>query len=519
MNRYPLQVRARLDAPLNRWLWLVKWLLLIPHFIVLAVLWVAFIVVTLIAYVAVLFTGRYPSTLFAFNVGVLRWSWRVNYYGYQALGTDRYPPFTLAEVPDYPAGLTVDQPPRVPRWLPLVAWLLALPHLMIVAALTSGVWQPFGADRTTAAIGVVGVGVLIVGISLLFTGRYPRGLYDLLVGIARWALRVVAYVALLTGQYPPFRLDQGGSEPDVPPIGPTDREALAPTARSAPAAVPAGTVPAVAGGPPGARSSIAGRVVALVAGVLLLLVGVGAGIGGFAALAIDSNRAADGYVTSRSLDLSSPTAAITAEDIRLHLGDLWDRNLSDLGGVRITATRTSGTPLFLGVAAQSDVDRWLAGTAHDQLTAVTAGRHARYDRAAGSMTDIVAPDQQTFWLAKASGTGTVVMNWKATNGDFAIVMVNADGTRGVNGVVKVATQVPDLTPLAIGLLIGSGLLILLAVALIYLGASGIGRRHAGPPPPPTAPAELPPPPPISRPDTPVSRSDTPVGTSTAGMGG
>ena len=224
---YPVRVDGTLDRQLSRWLWLVKWFLAIPHYVVLAFLWLAFALLSVAAFFAILFTGRYPQAIFAFNVGVLRWNWRVGYYGYQVLGTDRYPPFTLADVPDYPAGLAVDRPPRPKRWLPLVAWLLALPQLLIISALNStGGWQMYRNESVQEwaawTFGLLGILVLVAALALLFAGRYPRGLFDLLVGIARWTLRVIAFVALLTEVYPPFRLDLGGDEPDGGPNDPID---------------------------------------------------------------------------------------------------------------------------------------------------------------------------------------------------------------------------------------------------------------------------------------------------------
>jgi hypothetical protein len=224
---YPVRLEGELDANLSRWQWLFKWLLVIPHLVVLFFLWIAFVLLTIAAWCAIVFTGRYPKTIFDFNVGVLRWSWRVSYYSYGALGTDRYPPFTLTDV-DYPARLDVAYPERLSRGLALVkTWLLAIPHYLIVGLFTSGlVWwaTEIGESGNQAAqngAGLIGILVFIAGVFLLFSGRYPQGLFDLVLGLNRWVFRVVAYAALMRDEYPPFRLDTGGAEPgSAPPDGP-----------------------------------------------------------------------------------------------------------------------------------------------------------------------------------------------------------------------------------------------------------------------------------------------------------
>lgn len=230
---YPLSLTASLDPNLSRWQWLVKWLLAIPHVIVLVLLWSAFVVLTIVAGVAILFTGRYPRSIFDFNVGVLRWGWRVSYYGFSGgLGTDRYPPFTLAPVVDYPATLDVAYPVQLSRWLVLVKWwLLAIPHYIVVSIIAGGGVRWTIDDGVTTEIGpggagLVGLLVLVAVLILLVTGTYPQGLFRLIIGMNRWVYRVVAYAALMTDQYPPFRLDQGGSEPKPRPTPPPGPEPL-----------------------------------------------------------------------------------------------------------------------------------------------------------------------------------------------------------------------------------------------------------------------------------------------------
>lgn len=194
---YPIRIRGELTDPPGRGLWLIKWLLLIPHIFVLAFLGLAFFMLSVIAFFAILITGKYPRSIFDFNVGVLRWSWRVGFYGYQALGTDRYPPFSLEPMDDYPADLQVDYPETLSRGLVLVKWwLLVIPHAIIV-----GIFQ--GGSNSSGLAPLLAV---ISAIIVLFTGEYPKDLFNLVIGMNRWTYRVYGYAGLMRDEYPPFSL-------------------------------------------------------------------------------------------------------------------------------------------------------------------------------------------------------------------------------------------------------------------------------------------------------------------------
>jgi hypothetical protein len=262
---YPVRVEGHLDEPLNRWLWLVKWLLALPHWIILLFLWLAFWVVTVIAFFAILITGRYPQGLFDFNVGVARWSWRVVFYAF-VLGTDRYPPFSLSPDPGYPAGLDVAHADELSRGLVLVKWwLLAIPHYLIIAIFSGSGITLWGGARDSGMViggGIIGGLALIAGILLAISTRYPRPLFEVLMGFQRWIYRVLAYAGLMRDEYPPFRLDVGGPDPGtatVPaaPAAPTTGAPTpGPTGRppspspAPPTSEPPESPPAGPGGPP-----------------------------------------------------------------------------------------------------------------------------------------------------------------------------------------------------------------------------------------------------------------------------
>ncbi len=185
---YPLTFDVEYPQELSRWLIFVKIILAIPHLVILYALRVAWQVITFIAIFAILFTKKYPKELFDFAVNYLRWN--ANVSSYIALMRDEYPPFTW-EPGKYPVTYDVEYPAELSRWMPLVKWLLALPHYIILIFLY---------------LGAV-IAVLVAWFAILFTKKYPEGLFKFVVGVRRWNARVSAYVTLLRDEYPPFSME------------------------------------------------------------------------------------------------------------------------------------------------------------------------------------------------------------------------------------------------------------------------------------------------------------------------
>lgn len=192
-NAYPAQLDFRGDRHIDRWRPLVQWILAIPQLLIAGALSTLRNVLTLVAFFTVLFTGRIPRSLFDAIAMTFRYEWRV--VSYALFLHEDYPPFDFT--PDAADDgvephtiVTFAYPEQMSRWRPLVKWLLAVPHYVVLFVLS------------IAAMFVVIAGFFAV----LFTGEYPIGPRNFLVGVYRYNLRVQAYIGLLTDQYPPFKI-------------------------------------------------------------------------------------------------------------------------------------------------------------------------------------------------------------------------------------------------------------------------------------------------------------------------
>jgi hypothetical protein len=303
---------------------------------------------------------------------------------------------------------------------------------------------------------------------LLVTGAYPRPIFDFVLGLNRWALRVVGYAAFMTDQYPPFRLDQGGNDSGVltlPPGHPTPDEASHQVAD----VEPRGDGPSWTGG----------RVTALTLGAVCCLLGLALAAAGTGLLIADqAARDQTGMIVTDTTRLSTSTSALVESDVGLPVeGPSWFYGPEQLGTLAISVTSSGEGPLFVGLAPRNDVLRWLSGTAYDEVDAFGGNGHAVFNPTSqGAALD---PADARFWVAQSTGTGEQQLTWKAREGDWAVVAMNADGSPGLTVKANAGATFPHLKGVGVAVLV-SGVLLLgvgaLTIALAVPTESRAGRR-------------------------------------------
>ena len=508
-RRYPVHVQADPQPAASRWLWLVKWLLAIPHYVVLAFLWIAFMVLSIVALRRdplhrplppgdLRLQRRRPALVLAGRLLLVRRAGHGPLPAVQPGRRARLPRALRRRLPRAPVpGAGAGQ--VVAARHPALHRRRRLPRVRHVGGPA--------VQRPVAAVwggGLVGILVLVAAVLLAFTGSYPRPLYDLLLGVNRWVLRVAAYVSLMTDEYPPFRLDMGGEDPGrraaaarrpaaaaaSPPPHRRRRDPVrrrrrrpagAPRAAGSRDPPPGRRPPApwgrwrlatgerrraprrVGAGPPGWN---AGRSISVVAGSLLAVVAVVLLVGGSAVLVANRTMRDNGYLTSPTQSFSSAGSAVVVGDLLLQGPDADATVPAQVAGtVRVRATpQDAATPVFIGIGHAAAVDTYLAGVA--RTLRGTAGGGAR-DLTGGAPS--TPPAVAGVWDAQSTGPGQQVVFWTPHTGRWSMVLMNTDGTGPVTANIDVGVSAPWLAWVG-GLLVAAGIIVLVAAAALIVVA-------------------------------------------------
>ena len=382
----------------------------------------------------------------------------------------------------YPVRVDATLDQGLSRWLWLVKWFLAIPQYLVVGVFAGGgTWAAWQTDHRSAAWGggLIGLLVLVAAVVLSVTGRYPGQLFDFVLGLNRWVLRVAAYAALMTDRYPPFRLDMGGHEsgPTMTLAGPPPAAPAGDATWATPGPLAAGPPqPAPGWGPPaGARRGwTAWRVASVVIGSLAALASVGLlAAGGAAAWLDNTQRDAAGYLTSDTHVFTTPGHAITSDRIDLGSSDV-AAPADFLGTVRFHVTsRIPGRTVFAGIAPRASAEAYLAGVSRAVITDWATGT-ADYGMPTGG-APATTPSAAHIWVASASGPGTQTLTWNPTGGDWLLVVMNSSAAPGVSVTADAGVTMPSLGWIAGGLFIAGGLLLIAGAVLIAVPLSRVGR--------------------------------------------
>jgi hypothetical protein len=350
-------------------------------------------------------------------------------------------------------------------------WLLAIPHYIVVGLLVGGagwVVRAGNDEHLVWGAGLIGLLVLVAGVTLLFTGRYPQPLLDLVLGLNRWVLRVAGYAGLMTDRYPPFSLDQGGHE---------DRRGatLLP-----PAPAPVDPSPAPPASPPLRTSAwTGGRVVSLVLGSLLVIIALVLGIPAAALLAASTGaRDNDGFLMSDSQPMTTSTYALSSTNLALHMdGSPAFMPRAVLGDTKVSATSQNGKDIFVGIAPTWKVQGYLEGVEHSTFSQMMTSHEPRLTDHPG-VAPRTPPAEAGIWTAQSSGPGSQSVVWPPRNGDWSVVVMNTDGSAGVATEAEAGAEVP-VVGWVVGLLLTLAVLALVAgVLLIVVPLRSVSKQNA-----------------------------------------
>jgi len=222
-----------------------------------------------------------------------------------------------------------------------------------------------------------------------------------------------------------------------------------------------------------------GKIVLLVFGVIVLLISLVLLLPGGALIWAERElRDDEGFYTSKSIELDRDSYAIVTEPANIDLGEEewewlpWVRSWgpSDFLTLKIEGSSSdSSKQIFIGVAETSDLERYLTGVEYDEITDWEFRRRSpKYTNHRGT-SEPLAPTSQAFWIASVHGAGTQTMEWAIESGTYSFLLMNEDGSRGLDLEALIGIAVPSvLWGIGVGLLIGGLVVLALAVLMIYL---------------------------------------------------
>jgi len=220
----------------------------------------------------------------------------------------------------------------------------------------------------------------------------------------------------------------------------------------------------------------AGKIALVIIAVLILLVGVGLMIGGGAL--VWSNiviRDSEGFYSTRTINFNRDSHAITSRPAEIHYGPTWFLNWPDLVQIKTKATNNNPKGIFIGILEEKKVQQYLGNVTYDQIRELNIHRPFRaptisYKQYPGESSP-GPPTSQTFWEASVYGQNTQVLKWGLQEGNYSLVVMNEDGSRGINIDGSLGVKVPMIVGIGIGLLAGGFVLILFSFLVVYLVAA------------------------------------------------